>query len=561
MRYYCCVWLLAFLLLDLRGCCTAGRRKLRKNAFRRAEALRGDGTVSTNPRQPSLVGRGDVFEVDEDTDLVDVLRPTKPPRRKPKGSREGKPDQSSKRLDENITTDKKKVEGGSTSGKPVDNIIDLDTTKKKPTVVFPNGRTRPGPEDADANRLKEDIDPPDFTQVSKPGQTPKTKPSTVPSTGRIIEGAGTSKHNGSRENPGRVHVISREGDLVTMSDGRKFRLQRGPKGYMGPPGEEGFPGPQGYPGFKGSRGALGPEGRRGRQGHPGPLGPPGLPTFYLWRNTEEDWAAFRQSSLFQLLSAGWPREQGAVGPEGEMGKPGPLGPPGEPGERGQPGIKGDMGDRGPKGMRGRAGTNGKDGENGQDGHQGAPGPPGPQGPLGYRGEPGSPGEKGDEGLIGSPGPGGEDGEPGEKGSKGAHGQAGPVGPPGPQGIRGMEGPQGSLGPDGEDGLEGPPGPPGPPGAPGMTGVVGAQGANGSQGDKGPAGAPGALGPQGPPGLEGPRGPPGTRGPQGPMGPLGPRGEVGFEGPMLSVSNINLLHAVLCLMATLSDGQLEPLRRL
>lgn len=209
--------------------------------------MRGDGTVSTNTRQPSQVGRGDVFEVDEDTDLVDALRPkpgptvsTKTPSRQPKGSSEGKLDPSSKLLDENITTNKKKANGGSTSTKPVDNIIDLDLgrPKKKPPVVSPSGRTRPGPDDADANRLKED--PPDYTLNSKPSApTRKTKPgspTTVPSTGRIIEGAGTPKQKGSSEAPGKAYVVSRDGDLVTYSDGRMFRLQKGPKGYMGPPG-------------------------------------------------------------------------------------------------------------------------------------------------------------------------------------------------------------------------------------------------------------------------------------------------------------------------------------
>lgn len=203
--------------------------------------MRGDGTVSSGSRQPSLLGRGDVFEVDEDTDLADVLRPkpgstsgTKTPPHHPKGGSEGKADPASKLLDENVTTDKKKVDGGVTSGKPLDGIIDLDLgrPRKKPAVVFPSGRTLPGPDDADANRLKEDIDPPDYTQSSKP-----SSPSKVPSTDRIIQGAGTPKHKGSREKPGRVHVTSRDGDLVTFSDGRRYRLQKGPKGFMGSPGE------------------------------------------------------------------------------------------------------------------------------------------------------------------------------------------------------------------------------------------------------------------------------------------------------------------------------------
>ncbi len=42
--------------------------------------------------------------------------------------------------------------------------------------------------------------------------------------------------------------------------------------------------------FQGSQGDHGADGPRGI---PGPPGPPGLPVLYLWRNTEEDWAAFK----------------------------------------------------------------------------------------------------------------------------------------------------------------------------------------------------------------------------------------------------------------------------
>lgn len=42
-----------------------------------------------------------------------------------------------------------------------------------------------------------------------------------------------------------------------------------------------------------SQGKTGPEGSPGKKGERGPPGPAGLPTFYLWKNTAEEWAAFQ----------------------------------------------------------------------------------------------------------------------------------------------------------------------------------------------------------------------------------------------------------------------------
>lgn len=60
---------------------------------------------------------------------------------------------------------------------------------------------------------------------------------------------------------------------------------------------------------------MGPKGYPGPRGNPGPPGPPGLPTLYLWRNTPEEWAAFRVSLIpfpthkfiisFRLNSVEW----------------------------------------------------------------------------------------------------------------------------------------------------------------------------------------------------------------------------------------------------------------
>lgn len=46
------------------------------------------------------------------------------------------------------------------------------------------------------------------------------------------------------------------------------------------------------------KGSRGERGREGPRGNPGPPGPAGLPSLYLWRNTQEEWAAF----MVQLYS-------------------------------------------------------------------------------------------------------------------------------------------------------------------------------------------------------------------------------------------------------------------
>lgn len=52
------------------------------------------------------------------------------------------------------------------------------------------------------------------------------------------------------------------------------------------------------------KGSRGERGREGPRGNPGPPGPAGLPSLYLWRNTQEEWAAFmvRLCSLIPSLS-------------------------------------------------------------------------------------------------------------------------------------------------------------------------------------------------------------------------------------------------------------------
>ncbi|KAM4532152.1 uncharacterized protein V3H82_026012 [Fundulus diaphanus] len=379
-----------------------------ETASQQHEGSRGDGTIPSRPNRKGLVGRGDVFVVDEDTDLLDpifqsggVVNPQwKPSRNGLKGTQKGKPDVSSKKVEENITTEKKTEPWTSAVVplKPSDNIIDLDVggLPRKPSLGLalpPKVPSYPGAS-TESNELIEES----AEESSTASPAASQNPTTIQTTKDLVlrgkhEGKGAAPN---RESPQIERTVSRDGDLVLGSDGETYRLQKGPPGRMGPPGPDGCPGDPGPPGLKGDKGEKGLRGRPGKTGEPGPPGPPGLPTFYLWRNTAEEWAAFKRTNFYQLLSAGWPTKEGPAGPPGEMGKPGFQGPPGEAGEEGQPGMPGEMGDPGPRGPPGRPGTPGRDGEDGADGQAGTPGLPGSHGPWGYRGERGPTGEKGDE---------------------------------------------------------------------------------------------------------------------------------------------------------------------
>lgn len=184
---------------------------------------RGDGTVPSGSDRTGSVGRGDVFVVDEDTDLLDPtfqnggqINPQwKPSRNGLTGSQKGKPEPSSKQFEENITTDKKADSGGRTSslfpGKPSDDIIDLDIggAPKKPSVGFP---------------------------VPKTPSDPRTSTDSGSSTKAVVKVTNGEKTD--KEHPATVTIVSRDGDLVRGSDGKTYRLQRGPPGRMGPPGQQ-----------------------------------------------------------------------------------------------------------------------------------------------------------------------------------------------------------------------------------------------------------------------------------------------------------------------------------
>lgn len=216
-----------------------------QNMFLRQGSSRGDGTLpSGSSRSKGSVGRGDVFVVDEDTDLLDPIFQNgrqvnpqwKPSRNGFKGNQKGKPELSSKLLEENITTDKKTDSGGRTSSlfprKPSDDILDLDleSATKKPVVVFPIIPTIPTDPRIDDDEWSRSVSPTPLIIISGPSAK-----------GKLDTTDHRAKHNGKlpeKERPGVVTIVSRDRDLVLGSDGKTYRLQRGPPGRVGPPGQE-----------------------------------------------------------------------------------------------------------------------------------------------------------------------------------------------------------------------------------------------------------------------------------------------------------------------------------
>lgn len=230
-----------------------------QNMFLRRGSSRGDGTVpSGSSRSKGSIGRGDVFVVDEDTDLLDPIFQNggrvnpqwKPSRNGLKGSQKAKPELSSKLLEENITTDKKTDSGGRTSsqfpGKPSNDIIDLDVASatKKPSVGFPSlpKITSDHGTSTDSNKLQEGLD--ERSWLVSP--TPHVIISGPSAEADVGEGKAFTPECGAeqdgkrpnKEQPGTVTIMSRERDVILGSDGKKYRLQRGPLGKMGPPGKE-----------------------------------------------------------------------------------------------------------------------------------------------------------------------------------------------------------------------------------------------------------------------------------------------------------------------------------
>ncbi|KAG9337345.1 hypothetical protein JZ751_028913, partial [Albula glossodonta] len=443
---------------------------LQKYDIRAGSAARGDAVAPLGPQRPGTVGRGDVFLVEEDTDLADPSLqrppissgPNKRPR--PKGGREGgKPGSASKALDENITIDKSKATGGAFPGKPVDDVINLDSASssnglKKKTPPVPS---RPRPDHPNSNRLREEELPPSTMPTLRPAPTPSSRPksevvmvTTRPSTSDPPTRRGHGARNGTSSpvggaNSGPVKVTPKDGDIVQGLDGKMYRVVRGPQGLMGPLGKPGCPGKRGYAGFKGDKGATGPQGRDGRMGDPGPPGPPGMPTLYLSLSAGQ----FLQhppatpslldptlSSIDRGLDApllcgclcpGWVQRSWAPSQalpstgRGRSPRPAPLNLARTSFfqllQAGWP-VLSDCSlfsvsfqrEHGPPGLMGSTGKPGLPGPQGAPGDSGPPGRVGDMGPRGFKGETASKGEKGEEGPAGDEGPEGEQGEPGEK---------------------------------------------------------------------------------------------------------------------------------------------------
>lgn len=214
--------------------------------------------MPSGPDRKGSVVRGDVFLVDEDTDLLDPVfqnggkvNPQWKPSRN--GHQKEKPEVSSKHLEENITTEKKTDSSGRSSSlfprKPSDDIIDLDPgkTPKKPAVGFPElPKISSGPRTStDSNKLREETD----TETRTVSPTPHVITSGSLAK-EVVEKDSTQnttqldrrvEHNNKqpdKKRPGIVTIVSRHGDLVQGSDGKMYQLHRGPPGNMGPPGPE-----------------------------------------------------------------------------------------------------------------------------------------------------------------------------------------------------------------------------------------------------------------------------------------------------------------------------------
>lgn len=186
--------------------------------------------------------------VDEDTGLFHnrgkVNRHSNPARNGHLDNQRGKPEVSSKLVDENITTDKKA--DSPFSGKPSDSVTDPDVESdaKKLSLgiselpgIFTDGVTSEG-----LNL---------WTEV-----TDETSKLAFPESHLIVSGPSgeafpqswrsvISDHRAERvtklvdkDDSHWRTTVSRDGRLVQGTDGRMYRLLRGPPGLMGPPGED-----------------------------------------------------------------------------------------------------------------------------------------------------------------------------------------------------------------------------------------------------------------------------------------------------------------------------------
>lgn len=185
--------------------------------------------------------------VDEDTGLYNRgkgNRPSKPARNGHLGNQRGKPEESSKVVDENTTTDKKT--DSPLAGKPSGSVTNpnVKSDSKEPSSgiselsgIFTDGVTSEG-------------------SNVRTGVTDETPNLAFPESHLMISGLSgeafpqswrsvISDHKAERitklagKDDSRWRTIeSRDGHLVQGLDGKMYRLLRGPTGLMGPPGED-----------------------------------------------------------------------------------------------------------------------------------------------------------------------------------------------------------------------------------------------------------------------------------------------------------------------------------
>lgn len=207
--------------------------------------------MPSRPDRKGSAGHSDVFVVDEDTDLLDpvfqnggqVNPQWKPSTNGLKGSQKGKTELTSKNLEENITIEKKVDSSGRSSslfpGKPSDDIIDLDisSSPKKPSLDFPKvpSSLKTSAQPSILDRQTSMVLPTPPATTSAPFVKEAVKEEGSINTQITVE---VHVKRPDKDRQGIVTVISRDGDLVLGSDGKKYKLKRGPPGRMGPPGLE-----------------------------------------------------------------------------------------------------------------------------------------------------------------------------------------------------------------------------------------------------------------------------------------------------------------------------------
>lgn len=201
---------------------------------------------------------GGVILVDEDTGLMNHLfhntgnvnHHLKSVRNGHLENQSGKPEQLSKLLDENITTDKKTDSNGGTisqfPGKPSDSLTELggESAGKKPSLgiselpgIFSDGMTS-----GDSNVWTEVTDETSkqaFPESHIIFSGPSGK--AFPQNWRSVTSDQRAKHITELVDKDYSHwwtIKRRDGRLVQGSDGKSYRLVRGPPGLMGPPGED-----------------------------------------------------------------------------------------------------------------------------------------------------------------------------------------------------------------------------------------------------------------------------------------------------------------------------------